>query len=154
MRASILGVVLAGSLALWSAGAQAAESDASASDARQQASQLLRDWVDAENAHDAAALGRILNDQFISTYGAGKPTRKDAFIKSLTKGKADPAQSQSLTDETIIVEGDTAILVGTNIFHRTDGAKPDGLALRYTITCVRRDGRWTALAEHIVKMTE
>ena len=110
--------------------------------------------MDAENAHDVAELGRILDDQFISSYGAGKPTRKDAFIKALTKGKADPAQSQSLTDETVIVDGDTAILVGTNIFHRTDGAKPDGLALRYTITCVRRDGRWTALAEHIVKMTK
>lgn len=113
---------------------------------------MLRDWVAAENAHDAAALERILDDQFISTYGAGKPTRKAAFIKSLTKGEADPRQSQSLTDETVVVNGDTAILVGTDTFHRTDHAEPDGLALRYTITCVRRHGRWVALAEHIVKL--
>jgi ketosteroid isomerase-like protein len=125
-----------------------------AADAKQQASQLLRDWVTAENEHDAAALERILDDQFISTYAAGKPTRKSAFIKSLTKGKADPRQSQSLTDETVVVEGDTAILVGTDTFHRTDHAEPDGLALRYTITCVRKDGRWVALAEHIVKMSK
>jgi ketosteroid isomerase-like protein len=117
------------------------------------AKQMLRDWVTAENAHDAAALDRILDDQFISTYAAGKPTRKAAFIKSLTKGTADPRQSQSLTDETVVVEGDTAILVGTDTFHRTDHAEPDGLALRYTITCVRKNGRWTALAEHIVKLS-
>jgi uncharacterized protein (TIGR02246 family) len=134
------------------AGAATARAQSAPADAKQQVSQMLRDWVTAENEHDAAALDRIFDDQFISTYGAGKPTRKAAFIKSLTKGKPDPKQSQSLTDETVVVDGDTAILVGTDTFHRTDGAEPDGLALRYTITCVRKNGRWVALAEHIVKM--
>jgi ketosteroid isomerase-like protein len=142
-------MALAASVIALSAAARAEDS----SGAKQQASQLLKDWVTAENKHDAAALGRILDDQFISTYAAGKPTRKDAFIKSLTKGKPDPRQSQSLTDETVVVEGDTAILVGTDTFHRTDHAEPDGLALRYTITCVRKNGRWVALAEHIVKLS-
>ena len=151
MTRSFSSLALAGLIVLLSSAAQA---ETGSADAKQQASQLLRDWVTAENEHDAAALGRILDDNFISTYEAGKPTRKDAFIKGLTKGAADPRQSQSLTDETVIVEGDTAILVGTDTFHRTDGAKPDGLALRYTITCVRRDGRWVALAEHIVKLPE
>ena len=139
-----LGIALAVSILTLSSSARADD----AADAKQ----MLRDWVTAENTHDAAALGRILDDNFISTFEAGKPTRKAAFIKALTKGEADPRQSQSLTDETVIVEGDTAILVGTDTFHRTDHADPDGLALRYTITCVRKDGRWVALAEHIVKM--
>ncbi len=150
MHRIFLSAVLA--MAAWSVAAQAETSAGPAADAKQQASQLLRDWVTAENEHDAAALDRILDDQFISTYGAGKPTRKAAFIASLTKGKADPRQSQSLTDETVLVDGDTAILIGTDTFHRTDHAEPDGLALRYTITCVRKNGRWTVLAEHIVKM--
>ena len=149
MTRTALGKALAISIVAWSAAAQA---QSSAADAKQQASQLLRDWVTAENEHDAAALDRILDDQFISTYAAGKPTRKAAFIASLTKGKADPRQTQSIEDETIVVDGDTAILVGTDTFHRTDHAEPDGLALRYTITCVRRHGRWVALAEHIVKL--
>lgn len=148
MRRILVSAALAISVA-WGAAAQA---QGSATDAKQQVSQLLRDWVTAENEHDAAALDRILDDRFISTYAAGKPTRKAAFIASLTKGKPDPQQSQSLTDETILVDGDTAILVGTDTFHRTDHAEPDGLALRYTITCVRRHGHWVALAEHIVKL--
>ena len=138
------------SMAVMSMAAQAAPP--APADAKAGAMAMLRDWVKAENEHDAAALDRILDDQFISTFEAGKPTRKAAFIKSLSAGKADPAQSQSLTDETVVVDGDTVILVGTDTFHRTDGAAPDGLALRYTITCVRRGGRWVALAEHIVKM--
>ena len=149
MTRRALGIALAISIIVWSAAAQA---QGSAADAKQQASQLLRDWVTAENEHDAAALDRILDDQFISTNAAGKPTRKAAFIASLTKGKPDPRQTQSIEDETIVVDGDTAILVGTDTFHRTDHAEPDGLALRYTITCVRKNGRWVALAEHIVKV--
>jgi len=147
MTRNILGAAMAVSLI-----ACAAKAQSSRSQAEQQVSQLLRDWVTAENEHDAAALDRILDDQFISTYEAGKPARKAAFIASLTKGKADPKQTQSLTDETVVVDGDTAILVGTDTFHRTDHAEPDGLALRYTITCVRKNGRWVALAEHIVKL--
>jgi len=147
MTRNILVAVLAASFI-----ACAAQAQTSRSPAEQEAVQMLRDWVTAENEHDAAALDRILDDQFISTYAAGKPRGKAAFIASLTKGKADPRQTQSIEDETIVVDGDTAILVGTNIFHRTDHAEPDGLALRYTITCVRRHGRWVALAEHIVKM--
>lgn len=149
MTRTALGMALATSIVAWSAAAQAQDP---ASDAKQQVSQLLRDWVTAENEHDAAALDRILDDQFISTYEAGKPTRKAAFVASLTKGKADPRQTQSIEDETVVVDGDTAILVGTDTFHRTDHAEPDGLALRYTITCMRRHGRWVALAEHIVKL--
>jgi ketosteroid isomerase-like protein len=149
MQRFILNAVLAVSVMGCAGAALARNAQGSA---EQQVSQMLRDWVTAENEHDAAALGRILDDQFISTNGAGKPTRKAAFIASLTKGKPDPKQSQSLTDETLVVDGDTAILVGTDTFHRTDGAAPDGLALRYTITCLRRNGRWVALAEHIVKL--
>lgn len=148
MKRSALGMMLAVSILALPGHAQAAGT----AKAEQQVSKLLRDWVTAENEHDAAALDRILDDQFISTYAAGKPTRKAAFIKSLTKGQADPRQSQSIEDEIILVSGDTAILVGTDIFHRTDHAEPDGLALRYTITCVRKNGRWVALAEHIVKI--
>ncbi len=151
MKRQLLGLALAGSLAALSATAHAEVSRSpSETEAKQQVMTLLRDWVTAENEHDVAALQRILDDKFITTSGAGQPGNKERFIKSLTAGKADPGQSQSLTDETIVVDGDTAVVVGTDTFHRTDGAKPDGLALRYTITFIRRHGRWTALAEHIV----
>jgi len=150
MKQYILGVALAGACAVLSASAQAQ----SPGDAKEQVKQLLRDWAEAENRHDAAALGRILDDQFISTSGFGKPHNKADFIKALTSGKPDPRQSQTLEDETVVVAGDTAVDVGTNIFHMSDKSAPDGMALRYTITFTRRGGRWTALAEHIVKITQ
>ena len=148
----ILSLALAGSFVALAAAAQAADGP-SAGDAKAQVRNTLRDWAKAENEHDAAALDRILDDQFISTSGFGKPHSKQDFITALTKGKADPRQSQSLTDESVVVEGDTAVVVGTDTFHMTDGAKPDGLALRYTITFIRKGGHWRALAEHIVKIS-
>ena len=113
---------------------------------------LMRDWVTAEDQHDAAALVRILDDKFLATSGAGQPVNKESFIKKLASGAPDPKQSQTLTDETVIVDGDTAVVIGTDAFHRLGGAKPDGLTLRYTITFIRRNASWTALAEHIAAM--
>lgn len=152
MKRHILILALAGAFAALTGAAGAAGSQSASEADKQQVMNVLRDWVKAENEHDAAALRRILDDQFITTSGAGQPGNKEKFIKSLTAGKADPRQSQSLTDESVVVDGDTAVVVGTDTFHMTDGAKPDGLALRYTITFIRRGGQWTALAEHIVKM--
>jgi hypothetical protein len=150
MKRQILCLALAGSFAAWSAAAQAQSPPGPGE--KLQVMNVLRNWVKAENEHDVAALQRILDDKFITTSGSGAPHDKDYFIKALTKGKADPAQSQSLTDESVVVDGDTAVIVGTDTFHRTDGAAPDGLALRYTITFIRRNARWVALAEHIVKI--
>jgi ketosteroid isomerase-like protein len=149
MKRTVLSLVLAGAFAALSA---VTAQGAPATDARQQVMKLLHDWVDAEDQHDAAALARILDDKFLATSGAGQPVGKDAFIKKLASGAADPKQSQTLTDETVIVDGDTAVVIGTDAFHRTDGAAPSGLTLRYTITFIRRNARWAALAEHIVAM--
>ena len=151
MKRQLLSLVLAGAFAALSANAAAAQG-APAADARQQVMKLLHDWVIAEDRHDAAALARILDDKFLATSGAGQPVNKETFIKKLTVGAADPKQSQSLTDETVIVDGDTAVVIGTDAFHRTDGAEPSGPTLRYTITFIRRNARWAALAEHIVAM--
>ena len=151
MKPIVLRLALAAACAVATPQAAGAQSPSSAGE-KEQVMAVLKDWVRAENEHDAAALDRILDDQFITTSGSGQPGNKAKFIKSLTAGPADPAQSQSLTDESVVVDGDTAVVVGTDTFHRTDGAKPDGLSARYTVTFIRRQGRWRALAEHIVAM--
>jgi ketosteroid isomerase-like protein len=119
-------------------------------DARQQVLNLTREWVAAENKHDAAALRRILDDKFVSSSDASRPRDKETFIKGITAGDVDPTQSQSLTDETVIVDGDTAIVIGTDTFHRTGSSAPSTLKLRYTVTYIHRHARWVALAEHVV----
>jgi ketosteroid isomerase-like protein len=108
---------------------------------------LDRDWVDAENRHDARALQAILDKRFIATFGAGKPLGKDAFIKQATSGPADPTMTQDLSDETIIVVGDTAVIVATDTVHKLKDGLPSAKAYRLTVTYIRRGGHWIALAE-------
>jgi hypothetical protein len=146
MKLLIMVLVLSGAALSFAAEAQDSRSPAPA-DARQQVLNATGEWIAAENKHDAAALDRILDDKFISTFAANKPRGKEAFIKGIVAGQIDPTQSQSLTDVSVVIDGDTAVTVGTDTFH--SATKPL-LALRYTITYVHRQGRWVALGEHIV----
>jgi len=82
--------------------------------AKQQVLDLEQEWVAAEQKHDAATLRRILDDKFLASFGAQKPYDKEAFIKGTVSGDIDPTESQTLTDRTVIVDGDTAVVVGTD----------------------------------------
>ncbi len=121
-----------------------------ATDAKQQLLALEKEWTIAEDKHDAAALQRILDERFVATFGA-KTLDKKAFI-DLFAGDVDPTELQTLAYEAVIIDGDTAVLVGTDTAHGTkDGAAYTAI-YRYTTTYIRRQERWRALAEHIVKV--
>ena len=119
---------------------------------RRQVLDLEKEWVTAELKHDANTLRRILDDKFLASFEAGKPYGKDAFIQAIVSGELDPTESQTLTDEQVIVDRDTAVVVGTDTIAGTRNGKPYTTAARYTVTYIHRNGRWIALAEHLVKM--
>jgi ketosteroid isomerase-like protein len=109
---------------------------------------LEHEWVDAETRHDAVALRSILDDKFVATFGAAKPVDKDAFIRDITARPVDPTISQELSDQTIIVAGDTAVIVETDTERKVRDGKPSVAVYRFTVTYIRRGGHWVALAEH------
>ena len=109
---------------------------------------LEREWIDAETRHDAVALRSILDDKFVATFGAAKPLDKDAFIKDVTAGPVDPTVSQELSDQTIVVADDTAVVVETDTERKVRDGKPSAAVYRFTVTYIRRGGHWVALAEH------
>jgi len=81
-----------------------------AADPKQEVLALGQQWVAAENQHDATTLGRILDDKFVASFGTGKPYDKEAFIKLIMSDDVDPTESQTLTDETVLIDGDTAVV--------------------------------------------
>lgn len=121
-------------------------------DAKQQVLDLGKEWVAAEIKHDATTLGRILDDKFVASFGAQKPYDKKAFIKLIVTGDVDPTQSQTLTDETVIIDGDTAVVVGTDTLRATKNGEAYTEVARYTVTYIHRHGEWLALAEHLVEV--
>jgi len=120
-------------------------------DAKQQVLDLGKEWVAAEVKHDATTLRRILDDKFVASFGAEKPYDKEAFIKLIVKGDVDPTESQILTDETVVIDHDTAVVVGTDTVRGTDKGVAYTVVYRYTVTYIRRHGEWVALAEHLVE---
>jgi len=138
------------------AGAEATRGTTSvpAAEAKRQVMELEERWVEAENKHDGATLGRILDEKFLATFGARAPRDKATFIQHITSGDVDPTQTQTLTDRTVIVDGDTAVTIGTDTIRGTANGAAYAAAYRYTVTYIRRNGRWRALAEHMVEAAE
>ena len=123
-------------------------------DAKQQLLKLEKAWVMAEHNRDATTLRRILDDKFVATFGAGKLYDKEAFIKAVVSEPADPSESQTLTGETVIIDRDTAVTVGTDTEHGTKNGAQYTAVARYTVTYIRRHGQWFALAEHLVEVPQ
>jgi hypothetical protein len=121
-------------------------------DAKQQVLDLSKAWVAAEIKHDANTLRRILDDKFVVSFGAEKPYNKEAFIKLIVTGDVDPTESQTLTDETVVIDQDTAVEVGTDTVRGTEKGAAYTVVYRYTVTYIRRHGQWIALAEHLVEV--
>ena len=112
---------------------------------------LERAWSDAEINHDAAALQRILDDQFIGTYDGGAPIRKEEFNHNMT---SETLQSLEPSDATIIVEGDVAVIADKFAVRGTAGGKPFEVTVRATATYVKRHGRWAVLAEQVTTLAQ
>jgi ketosteroid isomerase-like protein len=121
--------------------------------ARQQLLDLEKEWAAAEDKNDATVLRRILDERFVASFGAAKTYDKEAFIR-LFAGDVDPTASQTLTYEAVIIDGDTAVLVGTDTARGTRDGAAYTTVYRYTVTYIRRQGRWLALAEHIVEVPQ
>lgn len=115
---------------------------------------LEQQWAKAETTRDAPALRRILDDKFVFTFGAGELLDKNGFIQAVTSGEPDPSESQALSERTTRVDGDTAVVVGTDTVRRTKNGKLLTSVYRYTTTYIKRRGRWLAFAEQIVKVPQ
>lgn len=123
-------------------------------DAKQQILDLEQVWVTAEHNHDAARLRRILDNKFVATFGGEKPMDKEAFIKVTVRGDVDSTESQTLADRNVIIDQDTAVSVGTDTESGTNKGKAYTAVARYTVTYIRRNGQWVALAEHLAEVPQ
>ena len=146
-------LVMGGLVAVGAHDGHSADAPASRShaDAKEQLLALEQEWTVAEDKHDAAKLRRILDDKFIAV-GTTKTYDKEAFIRLETSGEPDPTQSQTATHESVIVDGDTAIVVGTDTGHGTKNGEPYTVAFKFCVTYIYRHGRWVALAEQLARI--
>jgi hypothetical protein len=82
-----------------------------AAEAEKQVLSLSRQWVAAEDKANILRLRSILDARFIATFGSGKTYTQEAYIKGVVgNGAVDAMASQTLTDETVVVDRDTAVV--------------------------------------------
>lgn len=122
--------------------------------AEQEVRKLEREWLDAYEHRDAAAMERIVADDFIITFPRGEMQTKAQILESLRELKARrvptaPAPKFYTEDVQARIYGETVILIGRVITHWQSQSNEMREQSRYTDTYVRRNGRWQVVASHL-----
>ena len=144
--------ILAGAILLLTLISLPASAQETSPDAIKEVRQLERQWLDAYEQLDDAAMRRIVADDFTIVFPDGSGQTKADILAMLERGRNSKRPSPRFTTEEVQarVYGDTVILSGRVI---TQSKRPDGTevreASRYTDTYVRRDGRWQVVASHL-----
>lgn len=97
---------------------------------------------------DVAALGRLVADDFISTTPTGEVFDKAQSLARIKSGELT-FDSGKDSDVRVRVYGDTAVVTGLWTSKGQMMGKPFENKERYTITFVKRGGRWQVVAEHV-----
>lgn len=108
-------------------------------------------YVIAELTRNESALQRIVDDRFIMNGNDGTTSNKAALIRNVLSMNM---LSQKLTDRTVVLEDDVALIFGTTELRLAPPGGDERISvLRYTSTYIRRQGEWRMLALHMVPHT-
>ena len=106
-------------------------------------------WIQAELSRDEATLRRVIDEQFVGNSNSGDTYDREALIATVLGGNM---AGQTISERTVLVNGDTAVIYGTTEFRFASPGEEDTFALRrYTTVFVKRDEQWRAIALHMAK---
>ena len=135
-------------LAGCSTGAAATGSSASAEQAVAAAAEKLRvAMIDAT----PAALTALVADDLSYGHSGGRVDTKDSFIGDLIAGKSDFV-TIAITDQTIKVVGNTAIVRHTLTADTNDSGKPGKVQIKILGVWQQQGGQWKLLARQAVRV--
>jgi ketosteroid isomerase-like protein len=113
--------------------------------------QLENDWSQADLKRDAAALDRILAEDWIGIDFEGAVLSKAQALKGIDSGSGS-LQSTVLRDMKVRVYGDTAIITGSDTEKGEYHGKDSSGKYLWTDVFVRRHGRWQAVSSQSTKL--
>jgi ketosteroid isomerase-like protein len=111
---------------------------------------LEREWLDAYERRDTAAMDRIVADDFLITFPDGS-TQTKADLIAFTRQPPRPKESVKFRTQDVRARafGNTVVLTGRVISDYVMGDKISSEAMLYTDTYVRLNGRWQVVASHL-----
>lgn len=108
---------------------------------------LKKAMIDA----DKVALQKLAVDQLSYGHSSGKVEDKATFIENIVSGKSDFV-SIDLTNQTIAVVGDAAIVRHTLSAATNDSGHPGNVKLNILLVWQKQKGDWKLLARQAVKV--
>lgn len=113
--------------------------------------QMERDWAQAGIKKDAAALERILGDEWTGIGFNGDISTKAQAIADLKSGQA-AASTITLGEMKVKVYGNTAVVQGSDTEKSTYKGKDSSGKYLWMDVFVNRNGRWQAVASESTKV--
>jgi hypothetical protein len=108
---------------------------------------LRKAMVDA----DKGALEKLADEKLSYGHSGGKIEDKAAFVTNIVSGKSDFV-SIDLTEQTIVITGNTAIVRHTFTAETNDGGKPGTVHLKILLVWSKEGNQWKLLARQAVKI--
>ncbi len=97
------------------------------------------------------ALENISSDALSYGHSSGKVQDKAAFVDALVSGQSDFG-TINLTDQTIVVKGQTAIVRHKLSAETNDGGKPGTVNIGVMLVWVKEKGAWKLLGRQAFKL--
>jgi ketosteroid isomerase-like protein len=105
-------------------------------------------WNQMQINHDADAMGKMLDSDFVLTDYDGSVMSKSQFLASIRDNSIQLAVEVS-TDMNLHRHGDTVIVIGATHEKGTEKGKPFSHVGRFTDTWIKKDGQWLCVASQL-----
>jgi uncharacterized protein (TIGR02246 family) len=116
----------------------------------QDVKKVERQWLDAYEQHDPAAMDKIVASDWMITYPDGSTSAKEQVMQLVKSPRKEGMPAPKFFTEEVQARayGDTVILTG-RIITQWPGGDSSREQSRYTDTYVKRDGTWQVVASHM-----
>jgi ketosteroid isomerase-like protein len=105
-------------------------------------------WNQMQISHDADAMGKMLDSDFVLTDYDGTVYSKGGFLASIRDNSIQLTVEVS-ADMKLHRHGDTVIVIGATHEKGTEKGKPFSHVGRFTDTWIKKDGQWLCIASQL-----
>lgn len=109
-------------------------------------------WNQMQVNHDADAMDKMLDTDFVLTDYDGTVMSKAQFLQSI-RDKSNQLTVEASEDMKLYRHGDTLIVIGATHEKGTLNGKPYQHKGRFTDTWIRRNGTWICVASHLALLS-
>jgi ketosteroid isomerase-like protein len=105
-------------------------------------------WNQMQINHDADAMGKMLDSDYVFTDYDGSVMSKSQFLATIRDNTVQLTVEVS-TDMKLHRHGDTVIVIGATREKGTEKGKPFSHVGRFTDTWIKKDGQWFCIASQL-----